>query len=139
MDKLIINVTKDGVAGAQVATVLTTTTFPCTVVGLRWKINHFQDAGTSTCALHWAIIHVRQGHSPNTLALSDASTLYAPEQDVMTWGVSVVDNNVQTVSHEGSSKTGRKLLGGDTLQFIAIGVATNTSGIRGSVQFFCKT
>ncbi len=139
VDKLLIVVNKDTVAGSQVQTILTTATFPCTVVGLRWVITVAQDGGTTACIGEWAIIILRDGQTAGTLVLSDAGTMFQPEQDVMTWGMWNIDNNTQTKTMEGDTKTMRKLLGGDRLVFIAIGVATQTSKIQGVIQFFCKT
>ncbi len=139
VDKAIINVTKAAVAGSQVSTTLFTTTFPCTIVGLRWTITFMQDAGTGGTFINWAIIILRDGQTADTLATSDGSTLYNPEQDVMTFGVIQIDNNTETKDNTGETKTMRKMQGGDKLEFIAIGVATNTVTIRGTIQFFCKT
>ena len=139
MDKLLIAVTKDAVAAAQVASVLVTVTFPCTIVGLRWMISFVQDAGTGTPTGYWAIIKVVDGNAPKTMGGSDQGVFYAPEQNVLAFGVFSIDNNTETKIFEGSTKTMRKMMGGDTLQFITIGTATNTFAVRGIVQFFCKT
>ncbi len=139
VDKAIVNITKAAVAGSQVNTDLFTATFPCTIVGLRWHITMLQDGGTGATFNNWAIIILRDGQTADTLATSDGSTLYNPEQDVMTFGVMQIDNNTTTVSNVGETKTMRKMQGGDKLVYICIGVATNTHTIRGTVQFFCKT
>lgn len=139
VDKSIICVTKAAVAAAQVTTDLVTATFPCTIVGLRWSISHLQDAGTGASHLYWAIIVLRDGQTADTVATSDGATLYNPEQEVLAWGVSNIDNNTETKTMTGSTKTMRKLMGGDKLVFACIGVATNTSTVRAIVQFFCKT
>ncbi len=142
VDKNLVIVSQTGLDGTQQATILTTVTFPCTIVGLRWDISSATAAGTNIASLGWAIVKVSQGDTVNTLATGDGSTLYAPEQNVMTWGVGL---NIpeDTIGHGlvwiGETKTMRKMMGGDTLQFIARGEATNTQEIRGCVQFFCKT
>ncbi len=139
VDKALINITKAAIAGSQVSTTLFTATFPCTIVGLRWHITMLQDAGTGATFDNWAIIILRDGQTADTLSTSDGATLYNPEQDVLTFGVMQIDNNTTTVSNVGETKTMRKMQGGDKLEWIAIGVATNTHTIRGTVQFFCKT
>lgn len=139
VDKAIVNITKASIGASQVNTDLFTTTFPCTIVGLRWHITMLQDAGTGATFLNWAIIILRDGLTADTLATSDGSTLYNPEQDVMTFGVMQIDNNTTTVSNVGETKTMRKMQGGDKLVWLGIGVATNTCTVRGTVQFFCKT
>ncbi len=139
IDKSIVAVNKDAVDATDVTTVLLTTTFPCTVVGLRWDIAFFQAAGTGEGIFHWAIVVVRDGVTIDTLAISDAAAFFEPEQNCLVFGVGVIDNNSQTKSFTGDTKTMRKMKGGDTLVFVAKGVATNTLGIRGVIQFFCKT
>ncbi len=139
VDKAIVNITKATIGASQVNTDLFTTTFPCTIVGLRWHITMLQDAGTGATFLNWAIIILRDGLTADTLSTSDGSTLYNPEQDVMTFGVMQIDNNTTTVSNVGETKTMRKMQGGDKLVWLGIGVATNTCTVRGTVQFFCKT
>ncbi len=139
IDKELKVVVKGGMAGTQVATTLKTTTFPCTIVGLRWEISAFQDGGTGGGSYSWAIVVVRDGNSASAIATSDGSDFYTPEQDVLTFGRGAHDNNVSVQMHSGSTKTMRKLLGGDLLQFIAVGTATNTTDLRATVQFFCKS
>ncbi len=142
VDKLIVCINKGTVGASQLTTTLTTVTFPCTIVGLRWNIAAVASAGTGAPQFTWAIVHVHDGHSPNTLVSSDAGALYQPEQDVMTWGAAIgapEDTTGGPLMWEGASKTGRKMMGGDTLQFLCIGEATNTAHCFGAVQFFCKT
>jgi len=139
IDKALITVSKNGVNNTQATTTLATVTNPCTICGLRWSLSFLQDAGAGNADLIWAIVVARDGNSANTLSQTDGATTYAPEQDVLTFGSTFIDNNVETHLFEGTTKTMRKMLIGDRLIFIARGVATNTVGIRGVVQFFCKT
>lgn len=143
IDKDLVVIKKDGVAASQVATVLKTATFPCTITGIRWDLDISQDAAAgSTTNLFWAIVIVRDGNSASTLATSDASSLYQPEQDVLAFGCALgayTNGDVRTAENRGSTKTMRKMMAGDALHFIAIGQATQTHAIRGIVQFFCKT
>ncbi len=142
IDKQIIKVRFNGLVDTQQAVVLTTVTFPCTIVGLRWDISATTDAGTATAEIQWAIVKVTEGNTVNTLATGSGSTLYAPEQNVMTWGVGR-NTPEDTIGHpiiwRDGSKTGRKMMGGDTLQFIALGEATNSQDVSGGIQFFCRT
>ena len=98
-----------------------------------------QDADTGLAECRWAIVVARDGNSPNTLVSTDGGTLYKPEQDVLAFGTLFVDNNLEVVQVSGNTKTMRKMLIGDTLNFIMLGIATKTTGVRGVVQFFCKT
>ncbi len=138
-DKKMIGVALDSISATQQSTILLTVTFPCTIQGLRWSLAVIQDAGTGNCEFHWAIVVLRDGLTLPVMSVGDGATLYQPEQDVLVYGVGVIDNNVSSYPFNGSTKTMRKLMGGDRLIFIAKGVATNFSRMRGVVQFFCKT
>ncbi len=140
--KEIVYVLKAGVAGTQVTTTLFTATFPCTIAGLRWNISALADGGSANSSIAWAIVKVTEGNTVNTLAVSDAPTLYAPEQECIVWGVALphaanLGGNSEFWS--GTTKVMRKMQGGDTLVFIALSEATNTCELRGAIQFFCRT
>ncbi len=140
IDKDLITIDKAAVAGTQLTTSLKVTTFPCTIVGLRWTISCAQNAGTGDTQLFWAIIIVPDGDSVNAFGTGDSNTFYAPEQNVLTYGITVssaVDN--MPVQFEGSTKTMRKLKAGDVVLFATIAQATDTWMLQGVVQFFCKS
>ncbi len=141
IDKALINVFKSGVDGTQVTTTLVTATFPCTVVGLRWDLSMLTDGGTTPGSYGWAIVIVRDGVTVSTISLTDGGTFFAPEQDVMAYGSGVLQQiDIGSGHHyNGSTKTMRKLMGGDKLLFLFIGVATQTTLVRGTIQFFCKS
>ena len=138
IDKSIVFVNKTGISGSQVQTTLSTTTFPCTIVGLRWEISAVQSGGTGVATFLWAVVVIRDGDSADTLVFSDAGSVYEPEQNVLTWGTSLINNNTNNIQWKGDTKTMRKMMGGDQLAFICIGEATNTMDIHGIIQFFCK-
>ncbi len=139
IDKFLVNVSKVGVDGTQVQTIIRTATTACTVTGLRWDLATSQQAATGAAKGRWAIVIVRDGLSAQTMAISDASSLYDPEQDVMAFGSWTIDNNVESFHWVGDTKTMRKLRIGDAIIFIAVGVATNTSNVEGVIQMFCKS
>ncbi len=141
VDKLLVNVNHQGTDATQVTTTLTTATFPCTIVGLRWDMTILPSAGTVFGSYAWAIVILRDGVTVSTMAISDGATLYAPEQDVMAFGrgVSTASALGMLSKYMGSTKTMRKLMGGDKLLFLFLGEATNTSTLEGCIQFFCKT
>ncbi len=139
IDKNLVAISKGGVDATDNTTVLITATFPCTIVGMRWDFTTFQAAGTGTAVAHWAIVLQKDGATLGTLAISDAAAFYEPEQECLSFGVSCIDNNVESVRFNGSTKTMRKLMGGDRLVFIVKGTATDTTSLRGVIQFFCKT
>lgn len=139
VDKLLVSVNKDAVAAAKVNTELVTVTFPCTIVGLRWFLTINQDGGTGQCLGAWAIYVLRDGNIVPSLSFTDGSKFVDPEQQALAFGAWSIDNNTETKVFEGSTKTMRKLMGGDKLILIMQGVATETSKVFGIVQFFCKT
>lgn len=139
IDKKLVAIATNAIAATQDVTQLISATFPCTITGLRWNLSFIQDAGTGACVIHWAIVIVRDGVTIDTLGVSSAAVFFNPEQNCLVFGAAMIDNNTQSKDFNGSTKTMRKLMGGDTLQFIHLGVATQTSGCRGVIQFFCKT
>jgi len=140
IDKELKVVLKEAIAGSQVATTLKTTTFPGTIVGLRWSMEAAQDAGTANSTLQWAIVVTQDGQTPSAMAGSDAADMYTPEQDVLAFGCAVATGVDQTSTQfEGTTKTMRKLKQGDVLSFIALSEATNTWIMFGCIQFFFKT
>ena len=128
---------------AQVTTVLKTTTFPCTITGLRWDMSATSNLTTGASTMVWAIVITRDGNAVSTMSQSNGSDFYTPEQDVLTFGVRSfpdADLNGPLESHwVGSTKTMRKLKQGDVLNFIALGTAAAQGTVRSVVQFFCKS
>lgn len=144
IDKKLVGVAQTLSSAAQTSTTLMTATFPCTVVGLRWELSALQQHATANAFCSWAIVLVKDGQTVSTQAITNGADFYTPEQDVLAFGgkwVSEVDAGVGPVvaSWEGNTKTMRKLMGGDTIQFIALADQVDAAIIRGVVQFFCKT
>ena len=140
VDKELIFVALGGIDTVQAQTILYTATFPATIVGLRWDLSMFQDAGTSAVAISWAIVIVREGLQADNLNFSDGSTIYNPEQNLLVFGTTVIQNQLETKHITGSTKTMRKFMGGDQLMFIARGEdLINKMGVRAMIQFFAKT
>ena len=140
IDKSLVYVNKDTVDATQVTTQLLVATFPCTVTGLRWDIQVDRSAGTGQCRGDWCIVLVKDGNSANSISISDAATFYEPEQNVLAFGVHSGQQDGPDSTHfMGTTKTMRKLMGGDQLIFVYKGLATNTSNVRGIIQFFCKS
>ncbi len=142
LDKRFVFVSKYGIANSQVTTVLTTATFPCTIVGLRWDMHMVQDVGTGLASLVWSIVVVKSGNSTPAFSVGDAGTFMVPEENVLVYGTFLstgVDGESIGQHISGSTKSMRKLQGGDVLLIALQGVATNTVAFRGNIQFFCKT
>jgi len=140
IDKKLINVSHITTVATQ-DTVLTTATFPCTITGLRWEISTIGGAaGLSNT--RWAIVIVRDGVTHGNIASSDASDFYTPEQDVMAFGSAFIqdtDLNGQSVHHwGGTTKSMRKLMGGDQIVFLSSG-SVAVGAVAGVVQLFCKS
>ncbi len=141
IDKDLIVVQKT-ITAAQQTTTLKTTTFPCTVVGIRWELMATCIvAGQST--LTWAIVLVKDGEAANTMSITDAATFYAPEQNVLAFGVAnfagTTIGDVTPATWQGSTKTMRKLMGGDVLQLLVDGTFATQGSFLGVIQFFCKS
>lgn len=91
--------------------------------------------------LKWAIVVVPGGTQPGTVASSNNSSLYDPEQNVLAFGSTVTftaATNSMPIRDVGSTKAMRKLKAGDSLRLLVIGSATETHTIVGTVQFFYK-
>ncbi len=125
-----------------VATAMKTTTFPCTVVGIRWQIS-VEALVASNQLISWGIVITRDGDSVNTPSQSNGASFYQPEQDVLMFGITALQSTgvatSQTKDFEGSTKTMRKLKAGDVLNFISINSDANGSTLNAIVQFFCKS
>jgi len=125
------------------STTLKTTTFPGTVVGLRWSM------GTSALTagdalLQWAVVVVPDGEAVNTPSTTGGADFYTPEQNVLAFGVARIMNNAETGGNmnynwEGTTKTMRKLKQGDVLAFLVFSDVANSQTVDGIVQFFFKT
>lgn len=137
---IAVNLTLDT---SLVTTTLKTTTFPCTIVGLRWTLTG--SAATAAATLnHWAIVIVQDGEAANTPGTSNGGNFYQPEQNVLAFGAFYIEANNSSCgpcSHtfEGSTKTMRKLKQGDTMLLIGLCSVATGCVFDGVVQFFCKT
>ncbi len=143
IDKELIVVAQTATTSV-VTTTLKTTTFPGTVVGLRWDFNTVIAVSTGDSVVSWLIVVVPDGESANTPSQSNGADLYTPEQNVLAFGVLVVrDSDVGqgpgAFHTEGTTKTMRKLKQGDLLQFITLCSGVNGATVQGAVQFFFKT
>ncbi len=140
-DKELIYVNQT-VTTSNVATTLKTTTFPCTVVGLRWNMA-IRVATTGNTFVNWIIVVVKDGNSANTISQSNGADMYTPEQNVMAFGTIALQGSAQESAEafqfQGQTKTMRKLKQGDLLQFISLGDVVSGALIQGVVQFFCKS
>ncbi len=139
IDKVIRNIEHVGVDATNVSTTIISTTLPGTVTGIRWNFVITQDGGTGVADCVWAIVLLKDGDTLDTLTFTDSDILYKPEQNCLVWGFSSIKNNLWATRVEGSTKTMRKLMIEDEIQFIAKGEVTNTSKIVGAIQLFIKT
>lgn len=143
IDKSIIAVALTATSSIATST-LQTTTFPCTVVGLRWSLSILCAVTTTNPIVAWAIVVVKDGNSANSISISNAADFYTPEQNVLAFGMSRVSDSdsgsgPKILQIDNSTKTMRKLKAGDLLQFICISDTASGANINGAVQFFCKS
>lgn len=141
IDKGLI-VVSQGLSTTQGSTGLVGATFPCTVTGIRWDLSFLGGSAAANDGA-WAIIIVRDGLAASTMSLTDGASLYQPEQDVLAFGTfRVADSDGgdggQGMRVSGSTKSMRKLMGGDAILFITLGAAV-AGNLRGVVQLFCKS
>ena len=143
IDKELKMVVLNTVGTTQRTTTLKTTTFPCTVTGLRWSFTFLSRTTTDQVQGMWAIVLTQDGESVNSISLSDGGDMYTPEQNVLAFGsygsADVDQSSPSVMLIEGSTKTMRKLKQGDVLQFTTFANAGTNSEIMGCFQFFCKT
>ncbi len=143
IDKSLISEMKT-ITASQQETVLITATFPCTIVGLRWELSFVDIIATTVTNLTWAIVLVKDGQAASTMAVSDAGDFYTPEQNVLAFGVGEfpdadLGGGNSTRDWRGSTKTMRKLMGGDRILIVMDGSAAAQGTFLGVVQFFCKS
>ncbi len=143
IDKELKSVNQTATTSVTTST-LKTTTFPGTVVGLRWVVSAVINVATGNPLFHWAIVVIPDGEAANTPSGSDGADFYTPEQNVLAFGISYVrDSDVAAgpgiMSIEGSTKTMRKLKQGDVLAFITICDTATGVLVDGVIQFFFKT
>lgn len=144
LDKRVKSIGYANVGGSQQNAILLTATFPCTIVGLRWDLSFMQSAGSGYGSYGWLIGVNREGLTIDTIATGLIANFYNPEENIIVWGVGMghlgvnAESNAPTVN-TGSTKSMRKLQGGDELFFAIVGAATNTTTVHGAIQFFCKT
>ncbi len=144
IDKELKAINHNDAGSTQRSTVLKTTTFPGTVVGLRWDFSAVSPLTTAAEFLYWVIVVVPDGEAVNTIGTSDGVDMYTPEQNVLAFGnIALADADIaagpQAVHVEGSTKTMRKLKQGDVLQFSVLGLSGTAGLVRGVIQFFFKT
>lgn len=126
---------------------LYTATFPCTVTGLRWEFS-WGASGKTYQNVNWVIVILRQGVISSTFSTAVNNTIYAPEQSVLAWGCCNVTGHATPATgagtgqpidmDHGSTKSMRKLMGGDKLVMISNLSETTDPTLRcqGAVQFF---
>ncbi len=132
------------VTSSVVSTTLKTTTFPGTVVGLRWDLSALCIIATASPVVAWAIVVVPDGEAVNTPAISDGADFYTPEQNVLAFGMThLADIDATTgpriMTFEGTTKTMRKLKQGDILALLSFSNTAVSAELDGIVQFFFKT
>ncbi len=139
IDKALVFVTNNAISATQESSVIINTiNAPCTITGLRWDLTISQDQGTGFCEGTWAIVVTYGGQAVATMGHTDTGNFYTPESNVLAFGTWGIENNTETKTFSGSTKTMRKLMLGDQVFIIAKGVATNTTRYWGVVQLFCK-
>ncbi len=140
IDKKMINIWHGSVDNSQHQTVLQTFTFPGTITGLRCSICVEKVLGTAVGRAKWAIVIVRESQTAGALAVGNATTFYLPETDCLMFGHFNTHLVSNTTCWDQSTKTMRKMQGGDQLLFLCHAEsATEEFDFGGVIQWFVKT
>lgn len=131
------------VTNSQAATTLYTTTYPGTLVGVRWDFTALGLAATAP-RLQWAIIITRDGISASMMSQGNGTSFYTPEANVLAFGdtyaqASGIGAGPGLMDFIGTTKSMRKLQAGDVLQCIYSADTANSFAFAGIVQFFIKS
>lgn len=146
IDKCLMT-SRAGDAAVQASFELYDTTFPATITGLRWVGNLTSQlsssGGGSFNELYWMIVVVRDGLNPNAIAIPTIpsnAVSYAPEQDVLAFGVNTITFESGVAHFEGSTKTMRKLQAGDKIMLVyRFANDTHSCFFNMITQFFMKS
>jgi len=111
---------------------------PLTATGISWDFTATQDGGAALCRGSWAIVFVDENNDVETMAIADTNNLYVPEKNILARGSWNIFNYSGVVHFHGQTKSMRKMMIGDNIYFIALGVATNTTSLSGTIQLFNK-
>ena len=144
-DKRLVNINLHEIATYD--TVLYTASFPCVIMGI--VINgtvttKYVPTPAGTVNYQWFIIIVREGESVPPISFTgllatSAATSITPEEHVMAFGAGAVTPDTFGPC-ECKTKTGRKMMSGDTVRFTMD--ADNTSATFSAcfcIQFFLRT
>lgn len=107
----------------------------------------FQNQVNNNTFCFWAIVIVRDGDVSPVITFSNGGDFLNPEQNVLAYGLlfgdtATLDTRGPTWSMtEGSTKTMRKMKGGDKILFMHIctGGFAISGSIIGVIQFFVKS
>lgn len=133
------------VAGAitstQSQTNLFQVTYPCKITGLRWNltISNIDDFRQIAA---WLIIVLREGDTVNSISLSEGSQLYQPQENVIAYGLTFVDQRSRSnhsTKWKDSTKATRQLQSGDTLFMINVSDRAEELDLIGAIQFFVES
>lgn len=134
VDKKIIVVNKTGIGGTAQVLTLFTAGSPCTLNGLGYS---FDNVGTGAATMFWAILIQRDGDSLNTIGVSDGTSFYTPESDVLLNGV-FPQNGASAPYMNITTHCKRKLMIGDKVVFAVRADGGTTGGIAGPITMFFK-
>jgi len=145
IDKILKNVTVSA-SSTNRQVQLMQSSFPGTVVGLRWEgaiTNLLEVTTNSLNQVMWAIVLKPDNTDLSDLAFGGsnaAGNSYQPEQNVLATGVVSTTFSDANIPVCGSTKTMRKLKAGDSIWFLAQSVfSTNNFSLSLQVTFFYKT
>lgn len=146
IDKQLVNVKIAAQSNIQTNIILITATYPGTITGIRWSLAFNNIIGGNSNYGTWMIVRSRDGLTPSTIGFTSAASAYTPEQEVIAYGkwnvqdTDIATNNGPSVQIvEGTTKSMRKLMGGDRIYFVCNGEVAGSTIVTGVIQFFSKT
>lgn len=150
IDKKLLSFTATLVgAGGLSSSVLYLATFPGTITGIRWDLLYQSALSTQTTPGFgpFLITIIRDGVTAPAVSYGTFATpanLMVPEQNCLVAGNWYAGSysSGECGQYQGTTKTQRKLMGGDTIQFHTYNVGVLTTGdvqIRAIFQFFVKS
>jgi len=108
---------------------------------LRWDLNFRTNTSAVPPEFWWVLVIVKDGDSANPLDVSDLAQLYTPEQNVMAFGAGRLQASTDSAGPKSirmseKTRTMRKMMEGDSLQFIITTSVSSAILVNGAIQFF---
>ncbi len=140
MSDITLRTVNINVTTSQASRTLLTVTFPCTLKNILYNLSASTQSSTANGTLFWAVVYAGDGNTANTISITDNNVFYAPEQDVLAFGVAKMQQNdieeSSVVQWQRQIKTSTSMRSGDTIRMIAIS-NNPTMTLTGAIRLLC--